>query len=180
MRSLRALAGGLVAVGLAVAPAQAQPLELTWADLIPASAVLGERATILQGIIQHAQVSNTPENASQTTQSIEALMGIASPVEYRTDLEGREVTLFGYVLPIVFEGSAVTEFLLVPFVGACIHVPAPPANQLVYVTVPGGYPVSGVWEPVEVTGVLSIPRMSTDLAEIGYGIAASAVQKAQV
>ena len=49
-------------------------------------------------------------------------------------LNGRRVRLSGYVVPLKHKGRRVSEFLLVPYVGACIHVPPPPQNQIVYVT----------------------------------------------
>ena len=56
---------------------------------------------------------------------------LASAVE--PGLNGAQVRIPGYVLPLEFEGTRVREFLLVPYVGACIHVPAPPPNQMVFV-----------------------------------------------
>jgi hypothetical protein len=51
------------------------------------------------------------------------------------DLNGRIVRMPGYLLPLDVIGAKVTEFLLVPYIGACIHVPPPPPNQIVYVKV---------------------------------------------
>ncbi|MCB1814569.1 MAG: DUF3299 domain-containing protein, partial [Candidatus Competibacteraceae bacterium] len=48
-------------------------------------------------------------------------------------LDGRDVRIPGFLLPLNYEGEKVTEFLLVPVVGACIHVPPPPPNQMVHV-----------------------------------------------
>ena len=48
-------------------------------------------------------------------------------------LDGKTIRIPGYVLPLEFSGSKVTEFLLVPWVGACIHTPPPEPNQIVYV-----------------------------------------------
>ena len=45
-----------------------------------------------------------------------------------TDLDGKRVRIGGYVVPLDFEATSVKEFLLVPFVGACIHVPPSPAE----------------------------------------------------
>ncbi len=57
-----------------------------------------------------------------------------------------------YFVTMVLLAGGFDWLLLVPFVGACVHVPPPPANQLVLVEVPGGYATSGLWEPVSVTG----------------------------
>ncbi len=60
-----------------------------------------------------------------------------------TDLDGKHVRIGGYVVPLDFEATTVKEFLLVPFVGACIHVPPPPPNQIVYVKTAKGFDVAG-------------------------------------
>ncbi|WP_234221936.1 DUF3299 domain-containing protein [Ruegeria pomeroyi] len=70
------------------------------------------------------------------------------------DLVGMRVRLPGYVLPLEFKGRKVVEFLLVPTVGACIHTPPPPANQIVHVVYPEGIEVSGLFTPVWITGTM--------------------------
>ncbi|MDJ0975949.1 MAG: DUF3299 domain-containing protein [Planctomycetota bacterium] len=69
-------------------------------------------------------------------------------------LAGRTVRIPGYVLPLAREKKLVTEFLLVPYVGACIHVPPPPANQIVLVTSKEGIPDRGQFAAIWVTGEL--------------------------
>lgn len=158
-------------------PARAAPIELGWADLIPESARAGGSVTVLEGIVQHSQVSTVPEAAAgDNAVSIESVMGLSSAIEYRTDLAGAEVQISGYLLPLELNGASVVSFLLVPFVGACIHVPPPPANQLVLVDFPDGFSSTGLWQPISVTGILELSGVSTELAEIGYSIKATAVQ----
>ncbi len=172
------MALAIVATLAVTAPTRAAVINITWADLIPASALVGGKANILQGTVQHSQVSAAPETAGSTavpTQTIEQLMGITSAVAYRNDLDQKEVKLSGFILPLKFEGTKVTQFLLVPFVGACVHVPPPPANQLVIVDVPKGYATTVLWEPVSVTGVPSVSGISTELAQVGYALKAGQV-----
>jgi len=76
------------------------------------------------------------------------------------DLNGQQVRLAGYVLPLEMGGSKITEFLLVPYVGACIHEPVPPANQIVRVKFERGFEVDGRFTPVWVQG-----RMSTQIGK---------------
>jgi hypothetical protein len=164
---------------LAANIARAVPLAITWADLIPAAVITGKDVHLLEGVVQHSQVSSAPESSAAATPStsIEELLGISSGTAFRNDLDRTEVKLSGFVLPLAFSGTKVTEFLLVPFVGACVHVPPPPANQLVLVSVPGGYASGGLWEAVSVTGVLSVSTISTELAKVGYSLAANGVSK---
>lgn len=68
------------------------------------------------------------------------------------DLDGKEVRIPGYVLPTEYSGDEVVEFLLVPYVGACIHVPPPPLNQMVHVELDDGYANKRLFAPVWVTG----------------------------
>jgi len=67
-------------------------------------------------------------------------------------LNGQQVRLAGYVLPLEMDGLKITEFLLVPYVGACIHEPVPPANQIVLVKFAQGIEVNGRFTPVWVQG----------------------------
>ena len=80
------------------------------------------------------------------------------------DLDGREIQIAGYALPLELSGTAVTEFLLVPYVGACIHVPPPPTNQMVHVRIPAGYESEELYEPVWVTGRITNRPQSVSLS----------------
>ncbi len=73
-------------------------------------------------------------------------------------LIGSRVRLPGYVLPLEFKDRKVVEFLLVPTVGACIHTPPPPANQIVHVVYPDGIEVNGLFTPVWITGTMAAER----------------------
>lgn len=68
------------------------------------------------------------------------------------ELNGKTVRMPGYVLPLEFDGENVTEFFLVPYVGACIHVPPPPPNQMVHVSTETGIESKELFEPVWVEG----------------------------
>jgi hypothetical protein len=71
-------------------------------------------------------------------------------------LDGKVVRLPGYLLPLESSAAHVTEFLLVPWVGACIHTPPPPPNQIVHVKSDHPYEIRGAFDTVWVTG-----RMAT-------------------
>jgi hypothetical protein len=102
------------------------------------------------------------------------------------DLNGKLVRLPGYILPLEMSGLKVTEFLLVPYVGACIHVPPPPPNQIVFVKTGAkkGYASKQLYEPVWVTGVISVQSMVKDLflvdgsagIQIGYNMQANQIE----
>jgi len=99
-------------------------------------------------------------------------------------LDGQTVRIPGYLLPLEFSGKEITEFLLVPWVGACIHTPPPPPNQIVHVK--SDKPVGNVtmFAPIWVTGQLSTAASKKSLylvdgesnIDIGYSLRASAVE----
>jgi hypothetical protein len=132
-------------------------VDLEWSDLLPEG-----KTSVLRGLIEH-------ENAPLTSQQPASDAG-------RTDWNGKVVRLPGYIVPLDYQGTGVVAFLLVPFVGACVHVPPPPANQLVLVTTQTPYESKGLFEPVTVTGMFGVSSISTELAEIGYALTADKIE----
>ncbi len=89
-----------------------------------------------------------------------------------SELNGQVIRLPGYVLPLEFGGEAVSEFFLVPSVGACIHTPAPPANQIVLVKLNQTYKMKALYDAVWVTGKLKVVQIKRAL---GYRDGAGSV-----
>jgi hypothetical protein len=102
------------------------------------------------------------------------------------ELNGQRVRIPGYLLPLEVSATKVTEFLLVPYIGACIHVPPPPPNQIIYVKLGKnrGYKSKNLYEPVWVTGIITAKSMKRDLylvdgsagVDIGYSMQANRVE----
>ena len=99
-------------------------------------------------------------------------------------LDNQMIRMPGYLLPLEFSGQQVTEFLLVPYVGACIHSPPPPPNQIVYVKSDKPVEVKATFEAVWVTGRMSTTAASKALhlvdgssnIDVGYALAAARVE----
>jgi hypothetical protein len=85
-------------------------------------------------------------------------------------LNGVRIRLSGYVVPLKVSGNGVGEFLLVPYVGACIHVPPPPRNQIVLVTSAKPFKSRGMFQAVTVTGTMSVNGSEAKGAATGYRI----------
>ena len=85
------------------------------------------------------------------------------------DLDGREVDLDGYVVPLgMDDAGAVNELLFVPFYGACIHVPPPPPNQIIHVTLAKPIALGNLWDAYRLSGHLRIKRFEADIASASY------------
>lgn len=91
-------------------------------------------------------------------------------------LDGTRVRIGGYVVPLDIGAETVNEFLLIPYVGACVHVPAPPPNQIIHVTTALDLSFAAPFAPVIVTGTIRAALISTNLADAGYSLRADAVK----
>ena len=135
------------------------PQELYWEDLMPG----GFKMPIDPPPIQH-------DNPM-------AQLNPDAPVV--AELNGKLVKIPGFVVPLEGSDTHLTEFLLVPYFGACIHVPPPPSNQIVYVKFVDGIPVESLYDAVWVTGKLSTQAWRGEIASVGYrleGIGVSAFE----
>lgn len=84
-------------------------------------------------------------------------------------LEGQRIELAGFMVPIETQGQTVTQFLLVPEAGQCIHVPAPPMNQTLLVDATNQpTELRDLYQPIVVTGRLSVGEQRFELADSGY------------
>ena len=176
--------------------------ELNWDDLIPAhllaenpmSKYTPEQQDMVYWVINILETlpERTPETEEYYEEVDEALptlkkAGIdikallAKRKQIRTSvvekLNNQNIRIPGYLLPIEVSSGKVTEFLLVPYVGACIHVPPPPPNQIIHVnyTHKEGYKSSKLFEPVWVNGKIAVKSVTQELflvdgsAEIAIG-----------
>jgi uncharacterized protein len=156
---------------------KAQAVEISWKDLVPTPTIPPHRAN---GIVECCDAPDDgtpappllPESKfmSRKRQS-------GRPAPTVAALDGETVRIGGYVVPLDTEGTAVSSFLLVPFVGACIHVPPPPSNQIILVTASTPFELQGDFDPVFVTGRLQVVASSTDLADTGYAIPIATIER---
>nr|WP_083443454.1 DUF3299 domain-containing protein [Aeromonas tecta] len=90
-------------------------------------------------------------------------------------LDNQELRIPGFVVPLEGDAKKVTAFLLVPYFGACIHVPPPPTNQVIYVSYPKGAPVDDLWDAIWVKGKMRTISSSHEMATASYSMEATDV-----
>ena len=151
----------LAVVGLWAAPAMAEekPQITGWKDLI----INGVYGDLEKGV---------KEDWSQ-------LHGIRYVPEYfpvNKALNGKLIKMPGYMVPMEYDADEIREFMLAPFLGACVHVPPPPPNQLVYVTIKKTMHFEDLYKPVWVIGRMSTDAKDSELAYAGYTLTATSVE----
>lgn len=148
----------LSAVLISFASIANPPKEIFWEDLIP------------QG---HVQIDTQAQANHEGSKQNWVQPDLDAPVVKA--LDGQSVSLPGFVVPLEGDSELITEFLLVPYFGACIHVPPPPPNQLVHVTIKGGVPIDSLYDAIVVTGVIKTQTWSGEIAQVGYQMQAVGV-----
>jgi hypothetical protein len=152
MQNLKAIiVAGLIAVTSFSSDA-APSKELFWDELIP------------KGHVQLEQQDASSHNENSQASWVQP--GLDAPVVQ--ELNGKTVSIPGFVVPLEGDDELITEFLLVPYFGACIHVPPPPPNQIVHVIIKDGVPIDSLYDAIVVTGELSTKGWSGEIAEVGY------------
>ncbi len=129
--------------------------ELDWLELMPAP----EREALLRGEWPEVEIDHDREDPMAQTGSAEVVAAI----------DRREVTLPGYVVPLELTANGkMRSFFLVPYYGACIHVPPPPPNQIVYAELSEPGTIPDLWEPMRLSGRLRTVSARNDLAHAAY------------
>ena len=95
------------------------------------------------------------------------------------ELNGQMVKIPGFIVPLDLVEGKVSSSLLVPYFGACIHVPPPPPNQIVHIKFAQPIEIGSIWDPVWVTGKLGLERYASDIAEAGYSMEGQGIEKYQ-
>ena len=106
-------------------------------------------------------------------------MAAQQPMDFSVNqkLDGVGVRLPGFIVPLdIGKDGLVSEFFLVPYFGACIHVPPPPPNQIVYVKMDKGIALDSIYEAYWVTGRMQVSRKSTQLGAAAYSLTATKIE----
>lgn len=149
------------ALSLLASVASAEPREIEWLELMPE-----EDLALLMNMpeVQH-------EGDGPALLPDEIMTGRVVPE--MANVAGR---IPGFVVPLkTTEDQKILEFFLVPYFGACIHVPPPPPNQIVHVRYPEGFYLDALYDPVWVEGTLTIENTETELGQAAYALSADKV-----
>ncbi|MBC7211150.1 DUF3299 domain-containing protein [Pseudomonas mosselii] len=147
----------------------ADPRELDWPALIPEGApVIPPQLTPLHDLSQISDALSAEAAPAARQQAPNAPVVKA--------LDGQQVKIPGYIVPLeVSDEGRTTEFLLVPYYGACIHVPPPPSNQIVHIFSEMGVRIEDLYQPYWIEGTMQVKASSSELADAGYQMEAEKI-----
>ncbi|MFI8578610.1 DUF3299 domain-containing protein [Ectopseudomonas khazarica] len=156
--------------------AHAELPETDWLDLMPAEdrQALEDMPEISHDSPEGDSAFYGTDGLRQQDKDLPAVMYSAKTV---AALDGKAIRLGGYPVPLESdEKGNSTLFFLVPYPGACIHVPPPPPNQLVLVRYPKGIQLENIYAPLWVSGELKVETISNELADAAYAMDAGEVR----
>jgi len=134
-----------------------EPTTLSWRSLIPEDYTLEYQYQSLYTWMSETEATETSDELLVSTPVVESL-------------NQQDIRLAGYVVPLSSDAESISEFLLVPIEGACLHVPAPPANQVVHVKPQYPLLMHESFGILNVVGTLTSNGVSGPLAAASYSI----------
>jgi hypothetical protein len=152
----------------------AEPREISWEDLVPAD---WDPSKSFEDLKDLAALPDSDQRVQKLYDRMREVWDNAPTVR---SLAGQTVKLPGYLVPIERDKAGMREFLLVPYFGACIHTPPPPANQIIHVR--SATPIKGLrsMDAIWVSGVLGLAKNNSEMGVSGYSMTASRVVKYKI
>ncbi|HEX7866454.1 MAG TPA: DUF3299 domain-containing protein [Variovorax sp.] len=145
--------------------------ELKWEELIPKSWDPTKR-------YRNISLEALRDNDPRAIQMLDEMRAVWDNAPVNVALDGKAAKLAGFVVPLDNTQDGIREFLLVPYFGACIHTPPPPANQIVHVVAASTVKGLHAMDTVYVSGMLKAARYSSvDMGVSGYEIQSAAVER---
>jgi len=144
--------------------------QIAWEELIPKGWDPAKE-------FRDLDLANLKDSDPRAMEALERMKTVWAQAPTEPSLAGKKVRLPGFVIPLERKGASVTEFLLLPYFGACIHTPPPPANQIIHAVSarPRGrmHSMEAFW----VSGTLEIRRSETDWGNAGYRLKVERIER---
>ena len=146
-----------------------------WDDLIPKEEleILLNPPEYLNDIVEGSDqdVLGKSSGGAGTLAADDLYQQALNSVNVRKEIDGQAVRVPGFVVPLEFDDNQViTQFFLVPYFGACIHMPPPPPNQIILVNYSTGLEMDALYDPIWVSGMLKVSMTENNLGRSAYSM----------
>lgn len=142
-----------------LAYAEEAPRELDWLELMPQDEV--DAMSEAPAVDHNGMFKPQQQGSSRTI----------------PELDQQHIKIAGYIVPVeVSADNQMSEFFIVPYFGACIHVPPPPPNQIILARLAKPIPVTEIYDAYWIEGTLHVEAIQNDIAAAAYTLTADKVQ----
>ncbi|WP_210418634.1 DUF3299 domain-containing protein [Aliikangiella coralliicola] len=148
---------------------------IEWTDLMPKDD--------LDALLNPPDYLSEIEDGSiedQITSQVQSTIAAANDDRYQqalvstrvvSEMNDQAIRIPGFVVPVEFDDEQIiTQFFLVPFFGACIHMPPPPPNQIIFVEYPKGLQLESLYDPFWISGILQTSLVENEIAKATYSL----------
>lgn len=142
--------------------------EITWEELVP-------KDWDPEKLFKDLDFDTLEDSDPRAMEVLERMRKEWNEAPVEPSLNGARIRIPGFVVPLDAERGQIREFLLVPYFGACIHTPPPPANQIIHVVAAKPLKNVQIMDAVWVNGTLGMERRDTEFGTSGYQMDAEAV-----
>ena len=144
--------------------------EVGWDDLLPKSWDPMKAITELK-------LDKLKDSDPRAIEAMEKLKQMWNEAPSNPEINGKPIRIAGFIVPLEYTQKDVKEFLLVPYFGACIHVPPPPSNQIIHVFANKPVKLKTGMDAVWVNGTIELAISKTDMGDSGYRLRAVKVEE---
>lgn len=144
---------------------------IEWDELMPE----GYEDSLLD-LFDDPELELIDDYSDRAMELMQQMMQRLSSAPVVNEMDGRLVSIPGFVVPLDSPGGKVRHFFLVPYYGACIHVPPPPSNQIIDVHFEPGTDDDNLYDAILVSGRLTTETYSHDMGTAGYRLEAYSIQ----
>jgi hypothetical protein len=163
-------------IGISVSAEEKSPYQtIEWVDLLPEedlNALLNPPESLLniEDSSEEDQISNQLLNALSLAGDSRYQQALSS-TNIRSEYNNQKVRIPGFIVPVSLNNTQqVTAFFVVPYYGACIHMPPPPPNQIIFSQFTAGIKIDNIYEPYWVEGTLHTTLTENEMATSAYAL----------
>ncbi|WOR14564.1 DUF3299 domain-containing protein [Hyphomonas sp. FCG-A18] len=162
-----------------------EPLPIMWDDLMPEGSeeeMLRQQDEFYRMLEQRYMANSSRLADAAPLDGIEEGSELDFMPQFGTfdtveEFDGQLIRIPGYVVPFDFNlRRRHDSFLLVPYMGACIHTPPPPPNQIIYVRADPSIRIKDIWVPYWLEGDLQSEQVLNDTGDAAYSLALSKIE----
>lgn len=142
--------------------------EINWDALVPKN---WDPASLLKGL----DFGNLQDSDPRAMEALEKMRKAWAEAPVEKSLNGNRVRIAGFIVPLDAQRGQIKEFLLVPYFGACIHSPPPPANQIIHGVAAKPLKDVQMMSAVWISGTIETVRSDTEFGSSGYRMKTDAI-----
>ena len=168
-RLIQVLAGSALS-SLAIPAIGSAYKEVEWDELMPE----GWRKKVILELTRMRRYGSLTDGDPRADEAYARLKKTWDAAPPTKTYIGKSIRIAGYVVPLDAERMQSSEFLLVPYFGACIHSPPPPANQIILIKPPKGSRLRTM-DAIWVEGILAEGKTSSEVGTSTYILTADRI-----